>query len=184
MRSLILQAEEEVVAVFRQSRAVLVLPAVASAAAILLPVWYAVRYELLSALAFWLLLWSLVVLVWFVGRVYLWHRETYTITTRRLVKSVHEKVFQQVVSETALDRILNVSYRTTGAWSVVGKFGNVDVQVVGRLEPIVVKAVHDPAVMKEFLWRLHEQATNRGGRFEEANAEQVLPSQHYSPRRN
>lgn len=184
MRSLILQADEEVVAVFRQSLAVLALPGLASVVAVLVPLWYALRYELLSALAFWLFLWTLLVCLWFVSKVYLWQRETYTVTTKRLIKSVHEKVFHQVVSETALGRILNVSYRTTGAWSVVAKFGSVDIQVVGRLEPIVIKAVRDPAVMKEFIWRIHERAAESGERFEQANAEQVLPSQHFSAKKH
>lgn len=89
----------------------------------------------------------------------LWRREKYIVTTRRLVKTVHESVFRQVVTETTLDRILNISFRTTGPWSMLARFGDIDVQVVGRMEPIVVKSVRTPAQTKEFLWRLHERAT-------------------------
>lgn len=185
MRSLILQTDEEVVSVFRQSRAVLAAPGVVAVAAVLLPLWYVFRYDLFSTLAFWLFLWSVLVALWFLSKVFLWHRETYTITTRRLVKSVHEKMFHQVVSETALDRILNVSFRTTGPWSVLARFGNVDVQVVGRLEPIVVKAVRSPAVTKEFIWRLHERAAaSSKDHFEDADGSQVLPSQHFSTQKH
>ena len=104
-------------------------------------------------------------------------RSKYIITTERLVKTVHESMFRQVVSETSLDRILNISFRSTGPWSVVAGFGDIDVQVVGRLEPIVVRSVNRPAVVKEFIWRLHEQAVKSTGKEHAKLNEYAKPNQ-------
>lgn len=158
MRSVILKPEEKVVMFFRPSPAVLFKYASVALLAVVLVVWYALRYQLFAVYGSWVFAVICVAILWFAHKYFLWHREKYIITTERLVKTVHENMFRQVVSESALDRILNISFRTTGPWSVVAGFGDIDVQVVGRLEPIVVSAVHRPAVVKEFLWRLHEQA--------------------------
>lgn len=158
MRSIILQPGEEVVTVFRQSPAILAFPASLVLLLVLVPLWYATKYALLGTLKFWIFIWIALVLVWFSEKFILWRREKYIVTTARFVKTSHENVFKQEVSETALDRILNVSFRTTGPWSMLTGYGNIDLQVVGRVDPIIVKSVQRPAVVKEFLWRLHEQS--------------------------
>ncbi len=158
MRSIILQPDEEVVTIFRQSPAVLAFPALVAVVLLLLPFWYVIKYSLVSSLQFWLFIWVLLILSWFLEKVILWHREKYIVTTTRFVKTSHQNIFKQEVSETALDRILNVSFRTTGPWSMLTGYGDIDLQVVGRVDPIIVKSVQRPAVVKEFLWRLHEQS--------------------------
>lgn len=158
MRSIILQPDEEVVTVFRQSPAILTFPALVATVLLFVPFWYATKYSLVGSLKFWLFIWALLVFGWFLEKLVLWHREKYIVTTTRFVKTSHQNVFKQEVSETALDRILNVSFRTTGPWSMITGFGDIDLQVVGRVDPIIVKSVQRPAVVKEFLWRLHEQS--------------------------
>lgn len=159
MKNLILQPGEEVAVVFRQALATLCLPVLIAIVLIILPFWYALRYALFQSYSGFLAVWVAIVCVLFLRRYYLWRREKYIVTTVRFVKAAHEGVFKHVVSETMLDRILNISYRTTGPWSMMAGFGDVDIQVVGRIEPIVAKSVHKPALVKEFLWRLHEAAT-------------------------
>lgn len=158
MRSIILQPGEEVVTVFRQSPAILAFPALLVMVVLILPFWYASKYALIGRLGIMLFVWTAVVFFWFVEKLVLWRREKYIVTTSRFVKTSHLSVFKQEVTETALDRILNVSFRTTGLWSMVAGFGSIDLQVVGRMEPIVVKSIYRPGEVKEFLWRLHEQS--------------------------
>lgn len=177
MRSIILKPEEKVVMLFRSSPAVLFKYGLISVLVLLLVAWYAVKYELLAIYGVWVLLIVCSAILWFLQKYYLWHREKYIITTERLVKTVHESMFRQVVSETSLDRILNISFRSTGPWSVVAGFGDIDVQVVGRLEPIVIKSVNRPAVVKEFIWRLHEQAVKSTGKEHAKLNEYAKPNQ-------
>lgn len=158
MRSIILQPGEEIVTVFRQSPAILLFPTLVAAVVLILPFWYASTYALVGRLGIWLFIWTMIVSIWFIEKLVLWRREKYIVTTARFVKTSHQSVFKQEVTETALDRILNVSFRTTGPWSMIAGFGNIDLQVVGRMEPIIVKSVYRPGEVKEFLWRLHEQS--------------------------
>lgn len=158
MRSLILQPNEEIAVVFRQTPLALWWQTLVLFCAIVVPSWYVLHFELMAAARTVLSLWLLVACVWWARHTYLWSVQRYIVTTKRFVKVAHESVFRHVVTETALDRILNISSRTTGVLSVIGRFGNIELQVVGLLNPIVVENIADPTAVKEFLWRLHEKA--------------------------
>jgi hypothetical protein len=67
-------------------------------------------------------------------------------------------LFKKTFVETPLDRILNVSYKTTGFWSSILGFGNVEVQVVGLIEPIIFQNVSRPGPLKDYIWKAHERA--------------------------
>lgn len=163
MRSLILQPNEEVVVVFRQTPLVLWRPTAVLLIAVIGPIWYVAHYELYASAGTYVLIWLCVVVAWWVRHVYLWSVQRYIVTTKRFVKVAHEGIFRHVVTETALDRMLNISFRTTGVLSVLGRFGDIELQVVGLLDPIVVGNIADPTAVKEFLWRLHEQAVAARG---------------------
>lgn len=163
MRSLILQPNEEIAVVFRQTPLVLWWQTAILLGAIGVPSWYVLHYELVAPAHTLLGIWVLIVVVWWVRHIYLWSVERYIVTTKRFVKVSHESVFRHVVTETALDRILNISFRTTGMLSVMGRFGDIELQVVGLLNPIVVENIADPTAIKEFLWRLHEKAVAARG---------------------
>ena len=92
MRSIILQPGEEVVTVFRQSPAVLALPASIALLLVLAPVWYTTKYALFGSLKFWLSLWMVLVLLWFSEKFILWRREKYIVTPARFVNTSHENV--------------------------------------------------------------------------------------------
>lgn len=163
MRSLILQPHEDIVVVFRQTPIVLWWQTAFFIVAILAPVWYVTHYDLFVHATKPLLLWVVVVALWWLRHIYLWSVERYIVTTKRFVKVAHEGVFKHVVIETALDRILNISFRTTGIVSLVGQFGNIELQVVGLLNPIIVENISKPTAVKEFLWQLHEKAVAARG---------------------
>lgn len=179
MHNLILQPGEEVILRFRRSSSVMVPGVVLVLILLLAPLWYGYQNSVLDAILRAYPVWALLVGVWFLHKFFLWMREVYTVSTHRFVKVSHESVFQRVVTETALDRILNVSMRTTGPWSMLAGFGDIHLQVVGRVDPLVVRSVSRPAEVKEFLWRLHEQslAQSRGhGMQEYATTQQKMVS--------
>ena len=55
----------------------------------------------------------------------------YMLTSRRLLHVYREGLFNKHVNETYLDRILNVSFKTTGFISTIFEYGDVSVKAVG-----------------------------------------------------
>ncbi len=84
-----------------------------------------------------------------------WSLNAYLITSRRLLHITRQGLFKKTVLETPLDRILNVSFRTTGFFSTLFHYGDVLVQIVGLDEPLILKEVPAPAKAKDFIWRIH-----------------------------
>lgn len=153
-----LQAEERIVRVLRQSCWVLIKPFVVSFILFAVPWWYIYRFAL-SEIRIQAVFWSVIPILYFVRAYRLWSLHSYIVTTKRLIKTHHETLFKRLVVETPIQRILNVSFRTTGFVSVLGRFGDVEVQVVGLMEPIILENIQRPAAVKEYLWRAHQIAS-------------------------
>ena len=157
-----LQPGERIIRTFWQSDIVLLKPA-SIVVVIIVAVWYYIlsyhlpEYSLVAILA------SLFSLSYFTHQYRLWSLQEYIISNRRLIKQFHQSIFKKTVVETPLDRILNVSFKTTGIFSVLFGFGDVEVQVVGLIEPIILKNIRYPERIKEYLWRAHEEAVKQQG---------------------
>src|SRR3546814_4664852 len=65
--------------------------------------------------------------------------------SKRLVHILHTGLFKKTVVETPLDRILNVSFRTTGILSTLFNYGDVLVEVVGLDHSLILKAIPGPS---------------------------------------
>lgn len=87
----------------------------------------------------------------------IWRRNTFVVTNQRLLIYLQKGLFDQVVTETPHERILNVSYRTEGIVSNVVGYGDVVVQVVGLMEPMVLKNIAMPMEIKDYLWEMHKR---------------------------
>lgn len=108
-----------------------------------------VRYILFAAIAI-AILHALKVFI-------IWRRNTYVITNQRLMIYSQKGLFDQVVTETPHERILNVSYRTEGVVSSLVGYGDVIVQVVGLMEPMILKNISIPMDIKDYLWEMHKR---------------------------
>ena len=86
-----------------------------------------------------LVVYTVAVAWWLAWKFILWYLNVYIVTTARFIEIQREDLFQKEVLETPLERILNVSFRTTGLFSVVFGYGDVLVQVVGLGEPMTWK---------------------------------------------
>jgi hypothetical protein len=162
MRGVILDTNEHVVRIFHQSKWVLAKPFILSLVAIVGPWWYVSKLSIPRAGTL-LVVWTILICVYFLREYKLWMLQKYVITSKRLIKHHHDALFKKVVVETPLDRILNVSFKTTGLFSVIGRFGDVEVQVVGLIEPMILKHITHPANIKEYLWRAHAEAGKQSG---------------------
>ncbi len=126
--------------------------------ALYVPWFFAIKYDVAAQYRAWLFLWTLIVMGYGVRSYVIWSMNRYTFTSKRLIRLLHQGVFKRVVMETPLERILNVSYKTTGLWSVLFGFGDVEVQVVGLIEPIILKNIKHPQQIKDYLWDLHQSS--------------------------
>jgi hypothetical protein len=116
-----------------------------------------------------LFVWTLGVSLYAVKVYFLWHLKQYIITNKRLIHISHYGIFKKRVVETPLERVLNVSFRTTGILSSMFSFGDVEVQVVGLLEPITLSNISNPSKIKDYLWELHAQQADSKKMFEQQN---------------
>lgn len=94
----------------------------------------------------------------------IWWLNQYVITNQRILHYWQKGLFDQTVTETPHERVLNVSYKTEGMISTVIGYGDVVVQVVGLMEPIILKNIDQPMEIKDYLWEMHKRiAKDVGG---------------------
>ncbi len=94
----------------------------------------------------------------------IWRLNQYVVTNQRLLYYAHTGLFSQSVTETPHERILNVSYKHEGIFSALFGYGDVIVQIVGLMDPIVIKNISEPMEIKDYLWEMHKRiAKDQGG---------------------
>ena len=149
---------EHIRQVYRQSPFVLIHPLLISAIVIILPLYAVLRYASeIGALRSVFLLWTVGVLIYSFRIIIIWRLNTYVITNQRIVHYAQKGLFDQTVTETPHERVLNVSYKTEGIISRVVGYGDVVVQVVGLMEPIILKNIATPLAIKDYLWEMHKR---------------------------
>jgi hypothetical protein len=131
-------------------------PAIYISLAIYLPAYFLLKYDLFADYAKLFLVWTLVIIVYMVYRFLMWLINSYVVTDQRLVAIRYLSLFKKQVTECHLSHILNVSYSTTGFFSSLFNFGNVEVRVAGLDHPLVLERLRKPENLKTFLWSLRE----------------------------
>lgn len=154
---------ERVFHVYRQSKVILIKPILVSLFLITVP-WYFFITRAITEFRVYLLIWTLIIIAYAVRESVLWRINRYVVTSKRLIRIEHMELFHKVVIETPLDRILNISFKTTGLVSVLFRFGDVEVQVVGLIEPIILRNIHSPAKIKDYLWKVHQKFLESAGK--------------------
>jgi hypothetical protein len=156
-----LQPNEDLVEVYRQAEVVLFKPVLMVLVLIYVPWFFLIRYELHVQYQTLLLLWTFIVLIYALNKYLIWLLNSYVLTSKRLVSLHYQTIFHKQVVETPLERILNISYETTGVLSSLLNFGNIEVQVVGLVEPMVLKNIKNPSKIKDILWRIHSERSGK-----------------------
>jgi hypothetical protein len=142
---------------YHQSELVLIRPVIIILVAIYLPWYFALQYGVYVQYRNWLLVWTLIVLAYAIREYMVWSLNRYIITNKRLIRVSHDGVFKKTVVETPWERVLNVSYKTIGLLSSLFVYGNVEVQVVGLMEPIILEKIKHPRKIKDYLWEMHQR---------------------------
>lgn len=155
MFKLELQSNESVNKIYRQTEAVLFKPVLIIFILIYFPWYLLLKYELAFNYPKLLLFWTLLVIIYGTHKYILWLLNVYIITNKRLLNVNYVNLFNKKVTESPLNKILNVSYSSKGFWSTIFKFGTVETKVVGLNEPIMFSNVSKPSEVKDYLWELH-----------------------------
>lgn len=161
-----LHDDEELFAVYHQTLHVLAKHFGIALAVILIPGIPLVRYGLFGQYRGLYFLLVLIAFAYFAKHLTIWFLNSYIITSHRLIKISHEGLFKKLILETPLDRILNVSYKTTGIASSIFGYGDVEVQVVGLMEPMILKHIGQPAQIKDYLWKAHLEFSGKRATFD------------------
>jgi hypothetical protein len=166
---------EHIRQIYRQTPYVLVQKAGLSALILLLLVYMAVRFQAAGGLRVVLIIAMVGILGHILREVILWRLNRYVITNQRILHYAQRGLFDQTVTETPHERVLNVSYNTQGAFSTVLGYGNVVVQVVGLMEPIILKNISMPMEIKDYLWDMHTRVVSdqKGKVYAETDATHV-----------
>jgi hypothetical protein len=153
--------DEKLRNIYRQSNLFIIKYVIYAGIIILLPTYLLWRYGLLSSYKGVIYILLIAAGLWLLREALIWYRNNYVITNQRLLLFEHDGLFKHTVIETPLERILNVSYKTTGVMSALWGYGDVEVQVVGLVEPVILKHIPDPEYIKDYLWQMHKRVTTK-----------------------
>lgn len=161
MFSLKLQPNEKLFKVYRQTEWVLAKTVVIIFLAVYLPLFFLLKYEVFANYKKLFFVWVVIVASYAVTKYLLWLVNSFVVTDQRLILVKYFSLFRKQVTECPQDRILNVSYKTTGIASSLLGYGNVEIQVAGLPEPMVLQKLYKPDNVKDFLWSLrHHNSSN------------------------
>ncbi len=153
---------EKVINIYRQTEAVLFKPVLIIFVLIFSPWYFLIKYELVSGHERLLLFWTFLVFLYGVRTYLIWLLNAYIVTDMRLINVSHKSLLNKKVVETPLERILNVSFQIKGFWQSLFRFGTVEVQAAGLVDPLALKNVSQPDKLKDFLWKIHNQHSGGG----------------------
>ncbi len=149
---------EHIRQVYRQSPFVLVHPLGISALILLLPGYAIFRYGSgIGSLRTIFFILCIAVILYSLRTILIWRLNRYVVTNQRLLHYSQKGLFDQTVTETPHERVLNVSYTSQGIISMIVGYGNVVIQVVGLMEPIIFKNIASPMAIKDYLWEMHKR---------------------------
>ncbi len=181
-----LKENERIRQVYRQSPWVLVHPVGLPFIVLALLGYLAFRFSIQGPLRF-IMLGVIVLLILHALKLYIiWRLNQYVITNQRILHYSQKGLFDQTVTETPHERVLNVSYKTEGIISRLIGYGDVVVQVVGLMEPIILKNIDEPMEIKDYLWEMHKRIAQDKGNtvYQDSDATTIQEHVGYTKRNN
>lgn len=161
MFSLDLQPNEHAFKFYRRSEWVLGKTVLWIFAALYVPWFLLARADLFFTWGKWFFIWTVLVFFYGLYHYLLWLANTCVVTNKRLILARYQSLFKKQILEAPLGKITNVSYRTTGFFSSLLNYGNVEVRVMGLDQPLVLENLRKPENLKTFLWSLQAHTENQ-----------------------
>ena len=156
MFSVNLQTGEKLITIYRQTEWALAGPILSIFIAVYFPAYLLIKYELLGVFVKWFIVWCVLVFLYGAYNYLLWLLNSYIITDRRLICVEYKTLFKKTVLECRIDKILNISYKSTGFFSSLLNFGDIEAQVQGLTQPMRLAKIRRPDHLKDFLWSMNQ----------------------------
>lgn len=157
-----LKENEKILAMRRKSEVVLFKPVALVFIAIYVPWYFLLKYGLVNDYKKWLVLWTFLVFAYALYVYLLWLLNVYLITDKRVVLVHYKNLFSKAVTESPFDHIGNISFKTTGFFSSLFNFGEVEIQITGLSRAIMLAQIKNPSEIKDLLWQLKAKAGGLG----------------------
>lgn len=93
---------------------------------------------------------------------YMWHQNTYVLTSERLIDITHKNPFNRAVAEIPMDIVQDVTYEVRGPVQLVLNFGSVIVQTASYTE-VTMNFMTDPQVVQQALLKTAKQFRKDNG---------------------
>ena len=145
---------EQIIGTYRQSEAVLFKPVIIIFILIYFPWFFLLKFDVAATYFKYLLVWTVLVFIYGIYEYILWLVNVSVITNRRVVSIHYKSLFKKIVSETPFDHIANIGFKTTGIFSSLFGYGDVEVKILSVHKPLILEKVRQPAAIKDLLWDL------------------------------
>jgi len=157
-KSLILNEDENVVKIVRQSILKLMISLVLPIILIVLP--FFCLYPLFSWGNPGVALFSILLLIgalWLIRALIIWYFQTFIITNQRIIDVDRKGVFQKTVSDIPLTKIQDIFYQTRGIWQTLVKIGNISIVLPDSKAKIEIKNIAQPHQIQQLILQLRAE---------------------------
>ena len=151
-----LKPRERVLQLHRQAEINLAGPALIVLILIYVPAAFLIKYDLFFDYKWIVLVWSFIVLAYFLNKYLLWLVNVHLVTSQRLVEVSYLNVLHKQVSEIPLPEVASVSFRRRGLFQNIFDLGDVLVKSAQGAE-VTFKNIQHPSQLKDYLWALREK---------------------------
>ncbi len=145
---------ENLVQIFRQTSVFLSQYIIIALAALIIPWAFLAKYELDAKFRRILLLWAILIIILVFRKCILWLLNCYVITDKRVIRFNYIGIFHRQILEANLDKIINVNLESKGVQAWIFSYGNVNLQLIGINEPLVLRRVKKPQEVKDLIGKL------------------------------
>lgn len=144
-----LREDERVLAMYRKAEALLIKPALYVAVLMYVPWTFLLKYELAYQYRWWLLILTIIVVLYAIHAYVVWLLNVSLLTDRRLVVVTYHTLFHKEVREAELAQITNVSFISKGMTAFALGLGTVEVYIRHQNTPLVITHLKNPDRVKD-----------------------------------
>jgi hypothetical protein len=140
---------EKILRKYRQTKAILVGYLLACSLAAYVPVTFLTKYELKETFGKIPEFWIFFTAIYFINQVLLWKMNYTLVTNNRLIIIQYHNLLHKIVTDLPKDKIVNIAYEKKGLFAALFDYGNVVVQQQSISNPVVLKHLPQPSVIKD-----------------------------------
>lgn len=105
---------------------------------------------------------------------FIWSRNVFIITNKRVIDVDQHGLFSKTVSECNYEKIQDVSYKIKGVIATVFKFGSINIQTAGEVANLELNFIKNPARVQEVITDEQRKASKPAEEDKEITKENLL----------